>query len=130
LKIKGGLLEVNKIMLVVLLDCSKEKFTELTELAQKYNPYTLDTSDYPDYDEAYWIQSVMEARKEFDNVTGDKTDLMLVRFSGNTDVAKEVGDDSPEMVIPFSFKRNTKLCSLDSLYKENFEEILGTILIS
>ena len=95
--------------LVVLVDSSKENFNELRNIVEGYLPEfedtTCDNGGVSDEDESDYINVLI------DMFSKSNDDVMFIRFSGKENVARQVGDECSEMVIPISSKKDTHFCS-------------------
>lgn len=92
----------NNMKLVVLVDSPQQLVAEMVEEIEDHTSFYINTERCSQSQEyTYLMHNISDFAK-----SGDE--IMLAKFSGREDVAQEIGDNSSEMVVPISDKKDSK----------------------
>lgn len=103
--------------LIFLLDCSKKDIDKLVTITSNYRTKFVDTIKAGVVSEYDYIS------KEIDTFLYSKNNVLIVKFSGATDVSRDVGDDYSEMLVTLSTRKGHKC------YTENLSKTFNDMLL-
>lgn len=89
-----------------MIDGSKKNLEKMVDLASnKKNVLVVDTNTESTSDEADEYLFLSSCVRKFSQ---SDRDVMLARFSGREQVAKDIGDVSSEMIVTMSYNKNSR----------------------
>ena len=103
--------------IVVLVEASIEHTKELASILKKTSSSLIAVDATSDNEINTIVNYIKVFRKSNSNI-------LIIRFSGNTNTVKELGDNLPEMIVPISYNEQSKY------YLEKPEEEMSRLLVS
>ena len=101
---------------VLLIDGSFNNFKRMIDLLANRKSHFIDTTKCDEEHEYYYL------KKEIEKFSHSNNEVLLVRFSGRQAIAKEIGDETPEMVVFISYDKNSRQ------FVENPIEVFSNLL--
>lgn len=88
--------------LVMLVDGNKSNFEQLIDNLNNKKSYLVDTQNC---DETHEYNYLLRSIKSFSQ---SNSEIMLAKFSGRESIVRDLGDESPEMILSLSYNKNSR----------------------
>lgn len=88
---------------VMLIDSENGDFDDIVDSVSKKNPVVINTNSCNEAVEYRYLQTNIEYFSKH-----SKNDILLAKFSGKEDIARELGDKLAEMIVTVSYNKDSR----------------------